>query len=374
MNAGIICELNPPHVGHAKLIADTKNLRRAGGVVAVMSGNFVQRGEAAIYAKHVRAEAAIRLGIDLVLELPVISSLNSAQGFAEAGVALFQATGVVEEIFFGSESADIDAISRAAATLDLPQCEQLTRMGLDSGLSYGAARQAAVRQLLGDAAEVLTAANDMLGAEYIRASAQSGANFKFSCLPRVNGVSATAIRSAIVSGAEPLGIAERFDLQPMTARQHELAMLSRLRAMSADDFGTIRGASDAMAERAAKYASAEPSVEAVAAAIKTKRYAMSRVRRFLMCAALGIRADEPVCAAYIRVLAANETGRGILRDMQSRATLPIITKPAAAKQLSGAAQRMMNLEAAATDFYNLGFDETELRRGGAEWRTSPHMM
>lgn len=109
MNTGIICEFNPFHSGHKYLIDSIKS---DGAVICVMSGNFVQRGEFAIYDKFKRCDKALENGADIVIELPCVYSLMSAEGFANAGVTLLEKTGIVDEIAFGTECDDINKLKK----------------------------------------------------------------------------------------------------------------------------------------------------------------------------------------------------------------------------------------------------------------------
>ena len=157
--AGLIAEFNPFHSGHARLIAQ---MRASGAdcVVAVMSGNFVQRGEPAILSDRRRAETALRCGVDLVLQLPVPYALAGAQRFARAGVTMLAALGCAETLWFGSECGDLALLQRAAALTAQETMQPALRAGLDRGLSFAAAREAAVRSIDPAAADVLQSPNN----------------------------------------------------------------------------------------------------------------------------------------------------------------------------------------------------------------------
>ncbi|MDR0445941.1 MAG: nucleotidyltransferase family protein [Oscillospiraceae bacterium] len=362
---GIICELNPAHAGHAALASSARAAYPGAAVIGVMSPNFVQRGEAAAYPKHTRAARAVEIGIDLVLELPTPFALSSAEAFARAGVALMISTGVVGAIAFGSESGEISTLRAAAAALSTPECEELTREGIKLGLAYGAARQRALDRLF-ESPDILQTPNNMLAVEYIRAARSLGADIEFFTRRREPGISSAAIRRALRESAN--------DAELMLPEMLDAAALSRLRTMTLIDFLQIQGSGDGIAERTAAAAKTAGSLAAAADLIKTKRYAHSRVRRFLLCAALGVRGDLPPAPPYIRPLAANEEGRALLREMKRTARLPIVTQPAAGAGIGEAAARMIEIESAATDLYNLGYPDATRRIGGAEWRTSPVML
>jgi len=157
---------------------------------------------------------------------------------------------------------------------------------------------------------------------------------------------------------------------PVSMKQAEQAILSRLRAIK--DYSDVPGMSEGLEGRFMRYAVSESSVASILSGVKTKRYTMSRLRRILVCAALGIRSHDTLSnPPYARVLAMNETGMMLLGKARKTAKLPVITKPASVYKLSETATRIFELEAAATDMYVLAYTKEEERRGGQEWRRSP---
>ncbi len=164
---GIICEYNPFHNGHLRQLRLARELAGEDcALICLMSGNYVQRGEAAVFSKRVRAEAAVRCGADLVLELPLTVALSSAEGFASGGVRILSALGC-DFLCYGIESDDHNKImTTAKANLD-PAFDSLLRAALESGCSYPAARQRALEAL--GAGEGLSSPNDILAVEYCKA-------------------------------------------------------------------------------------------------------------------------------------------------------------------------------------------------------------
>jgi len=157
---------------------------------------------------------------------------------------------------------------------------------------------------------------------------------------------------------------------PVSIRKAELAVLSRLRAF--DDYFALPGASEGLERRFRRYAMNESSISSILTNVKTKRYTMSRLRRMLMCAVLGIKdADTRTPPPYARVLAMNIKGMKLLKTARKKTKIPVITKPASALKLCESAVRLFDLEAAATDFYVLSYPKEEERIGGQEWRRSP---
>lgn len=155
----------------------------------------------------------------------------------------------------------------------------------------------------------------------------------------------------------------------------ESAILSRLRMLPDGFYEKLPDAAEGLHNRICRAAKEECSIDAILAASKSKRYALSRIRRMVMCAALGITADMAAdTPPYARVLAANECGCALLREMSGRARIPIITKPADVKNYDTDCRRLFELCSSAHDLYVLGYTAQQERRGGADWRTSPKII
>jgi len=357
-------------------------------IVGVMSGNFVQRGDFAIFNKHARAGAAVRCGADLIVELPSPYALSSAEGFARAGVHVLDMLGVCDAISFGSESGDVGALREAAEAIVSPEAEALIREWLGKGLPYASARQRAADAVLGPKSEVFKSPNNLLGIEYLKAINQSESPLLPLTVRRAggdhdgdSGYSASSIRKAVLQGEETWALMPEGAVAackgeiaagrgPVSLKQCELAVLSRLRA--AEGFSALPDATEGLDRRLARCAASEATIEGILEKAKTKRYAMSRLRRMLMCACLGITAgDTREPPPYIRVLAMNGVGMALLGAARKKAEAPIITKPASVHRLSGRAARLFGIESAATDFYALAYQDEAQRRGSQEWRQGP---
>jgi len=168
---GIITEYDPYHKGHAYFLEEAKRLSGADRTIAVMSGAFVQRGEPAMLDKYLRAEAAVRNGVDLVVEMPFAYGATGPENFARGGVRLLSALGVVDTIAFGSESANIEPMKELARALAFESAElsQQITLELAKGITFPAARHAAVETEFGkEAADMLIKPNDILGVEYLK--------------------------------------------------------------------------------------------------------------------------------------------------------------------------------------------------------------
>jgi len=390
---GIVSEYNPFHNGHALHIEESrKTVTRESAVVCVMSGDFVQRGEAAVFSKYARAEAAVHCGADLVLELPLPWSLSSAEAFARGAVGLLGAVNCVDYLSFGSECGDMAVLNSLATALMDPAMDAEIREELKNGGSYAAARQTALARSIGSLADHLESPNNILAVEYLKTIYGQRLRIEPITMQRIGaghdeeGGSASDIRNMLSIGKsikkfvpkESAKIIKRETEQgrgPVFMEALESAILSRFRMMKESDFIDIPDDSEGLGNRLFAAAHEETSLDAILSATKTKRYALSRIRRMCLAAALGIKKGQADgIPPYARVLAANEKGRAVLKLMNEKSEIPLITKPAAVKELSSACRGLFELESAAHDLYVLGFSAKEERRGNADWRTSPQII
>ena len=396
--AGIVTEFNPFHNGHRLLFERTREALGAdSAVVCVMSGDFVQRGEAAVWSKFARAEAAARCGADLVFELPLPWALSSAEGFARGGVGLLASLGVVDCLCFGSECGDTAALERAAEALLSPKLGAELRRELEGGASFAAARQKALAAIAGeDTAKLVGTPNDILAVEYIRAIYELGLDLGFMAVKREGAAhdgpgegkyrSASELRSRLAAGRDCRGFIPEatlavFDRElergrgPVLMEALEPMLLSRLRMLPDEVFPLLPDASEGLGNRLCAAVRDEPTLDGVLSAAKSKRYALSRIRRMCLCACLGIHegaADG--LPPYARLLAATERGRALLREVKDKSRVPVITKPASARLLPREALDIFELGSGARDLYVLAHRATAERRGGTDWRSSPAMV
>ena len=378
--AGIVAEYNPFHRGHAWHIAETR--RRLGGeapVVCVMSGHWVQRGECALADKWLRAALALDRGADLVVELPTPWAMASAESFARGAVSLLAATGVVDVLSFGSETGELAPLEEAAAALDAPEYPEKLRAALGRGLSFPAARQEAA------GAACLSAPNNNLGVEYLRSLRALGSTIRPLTVPRQGAghdgpaaggfASASELRRLFREGRG--GEAAPYLTAPWSGEIADMnyiqrAVLSRLRTMGEGDWAALPdgGGAEGLPARLAKAAREAVSLEDFYTRAKTRRYTHARLRRLALAAFLGLRAAErPAAPPYVRVLGLGGRGRALLRKMKDTCPLPVIVKPAQARELDGPARTLFESEARYTDLYGLCFPAP--RPCGAEWIHSP---
>ena len=397
--AGIVAEYNPFHTGHGHQIARTRAaLGQETGVVAVMSGNWVQQADCAIADKWTRARLALMGGADLVLELPTVWAMSSAESFARGAVEILAASGVVTHLSFGSECGDEDKLRQVAAALDSPEYSAILARGLEQGLPFAVCRQRAAEELLGpELGSLLATPNNNLGVEYIRALNGLGSNICPMTVLREGAahnsisddrprfVSATQVRVGLMCGewetVRPYLVPGSWELLredpaglPRSERV-ERAVLARVRTMTAEEWARLpdSGAAEGLPQRLEKTGRQCTSMEEFFSLAKTRRYTHARLRRLVLWAWLGLTAgDVPEAPPYLRVLGMNGRGRALLREMKEKALLPVLTKPAHARELGEEGLRLFELEARCTDLYDLCFEP--LRPAGREWTAGPVVL
>ncbi len=381
---GIIAEYDPFHTGHAWQIAEIR--RRLGpdcAVVCALGGSWSQRGTPALLDRSVRARQALRGGADLVLELPLPWAIASAEGFARGGVAVLRGSGVVTHLCFGSEEGRLEPLARIAGCLDSPAYPPALRRHLAGGLSFPAARQRAVEELLGPEGALLALPNNNLGVEYLRAA---GGGLTAMTVPRQgaghgqppDGGFASAgylrelLRQGEGSAAQPYllpGTLE--DLGQMAdIRLGERAALERLRRLEPEELAALPDCGEGLSNRLYRAIRQGGGLEDILSRAKTKRYPLSRLRRVLLHAWLGLtREDIPPAPAYLRVLGLNGRGRLLLREMKGRAALPLVIRSTDVRDLPPQAQALFRLEVRAADCWGLCLPQPP--PCGQEWRRGP---
>jgi len=374
---GIVAEYNPYHNGHQYL---TAKCREAGAthVVAVMSGNFVQRGSVAIMDKRARAKAALSDGVDLVLELPVPWAVSTAELFARGGLSVLAGLGCVDSLAFGCETADGELLQKAAEAVCDIKVHDLIKDELEGGITYAAARENAVRKLYGDEiADVISKPNNILAVEYLKAMKSVGTGFNIMPIKR-NGAehdslkengefsSASALRIMLERGDErafefmpgpsvsEFKRLEKVGRAPVAIDDSERAILSRLRMLSAEEIKEAPDVSEGLENRIYNAIQSATSLEELYSIVKTKRYTHSRIRRIITALYLGIAPQDALHKVpYIRVLGFNEQGREILKLAKEKANLPIIMKSSQVYELPEYGKHIFDLECKATNLYNL---------------------
>lgn len=337
MVLGIICEFNPFHDGHKYLIDSVKKSEND-IVICAMSSNFVQRGDFAVYDKYTRAKTALENGADIVIEIPTVFSVQSAQGFAKAGVKILESTGICEAIAFGAECDDVDEL-KAIANKIIEFDEQI-KEELKKGISYPKARQ----NIIGS--PVLEEPNNILAIEYL-----THTKLKPIAIKRIGyghdsddeKYSASQIRKGL-------------DLKEISSMKNcESAILYKLRTMNADDFKNTEDVSEGLENRIESAVKSSSSLDEIYNKIKTKRYTMARIRRIILRSFLSITKEDKSEPLYLHILGFSEKGKLILAKMKKNAVLPIISKYSDIYKLDKPAKNMYEQECKFTDLHSLGF-------------------
>ncbi len=389
MLAGIVCEYNPFHKGHLYQLEKTKQAE-ADAVVCVMSGNFVQRGECAFLDKWTRARAAIQLGADVVIDLPVPWAVSSAESFARGSVALLHNFGV-GTLSFGSECDDKEKLLVAAECVNDENVVLLAKKHMSEGATYPLALSLAVRELYADEiADIISSPNSTLAVEYIRQLLKyEGMDF----LPvkrkgashdsndsEAEYLSASKIRSDIIADDELfsalpeksamlLGAEFESGFAPCLMKNNERGILSSLREMSITELEKYVSDENGLAGRIYEGVRTAFSLDELYEKIKSRNYTHSRVRREVLSAYLkikkGVSAGTP---PYIRILAVSEKGLSLLSEAKKKSALPIVTKHGEMQNLDEKSKYIYELQCSCTDKFAL-FSPT-VRECGLEQKSS----
>jgi len=387
--AGIIVEFNPLHNGHVEHLHQTKRLTQRENIVAVMSGNFVQRGEPAICDKWRRTRMALLAGVDIVIELPVAYVVSGADYFARASVKLLAATGVVDKICFGSESGDLAHIKEAGRVLsqEPEEYKAALQAGLRQGLSFAAARGTALGTVLGEVpAGLLDKPNNGLGIEYCKALWLMGWPMEvFTSFRKSGGPSATAIRKAIwrmqsfaqhdtcclqiKKAADEFLPAYVSEILHDAIEKNEIARLDNYSEIFRYLLLTQQAnMGEGLENRFRKLAYQYSSLTALLDAVKTKRYTYTRLQRAALGVILEMYQDDLAAyeaaggPAYIRILGFRRDAAALLSKMTDQATLPVITYGRAVDKLEGLAASMLAKEFEVGDIYQLAYGGTSRYR------------
>lgn len=355
--SAIICEFNPFHNGHQHIISEMK--KQSDVVVCIMSGCFVQRGAAAITTPYLRAQIAVTAGADLVLELPFPYSASSAESFAEAGVGIAARIGC-DTLFFGSESANIQLLEKAADVTLTPNFADEYAALLKGSLGTTAAYNRAIANILNQP-DLEINANDLLGISYIKAIKKNnypitpsvikrlGDGYNCECVSNSQYPSATALRRLIYLSAE-----DRIALDcildgtmPDAARKMLIAACD----MPADlenvggfihayyrlaDAKTLEGyaeMSGGLAHKVCRVAKETVCYQDFFASLRNKHHTDAHLRRALLFGILGVTREDILRAPeYTTLLASSSRGREFLKSIRKTSQIEIITKPASAPE------------------------------------------
>ena len=384
---GIIAEYNPFHNGHLLHLNKSKEETGAEYSICIMSGNFVQRGNTSIVNKWVKTEMALNSGIDLVLELPTVYSISSAENFAEGAIKLLNSLKIVDTVSFGSENSDIDILNRISGILyeEPKQYVEFLNEELKKGLSFPKARENAILLYLNDQkySNILNQPNNTLAIEYLKALKKYKSHIMPIAIKREKAfynsncivdeyASATAIRNMIVNNQfnDIRKVMPRlaYDLlmQEIENNQYvidiskfEKEILYSIRRLSTADLKKFPEVNEGLENAIKNAANSCNTLAELINIIKSKRYTQTRIQRILLYILLGISKSDIKLSKntmpYIRVLGMNENGKKILSSLSSNANVITSVKSFENSCTDSNLLRMLEIDKFATDVYTLAY-------------------
>lgn len=389
----IIGEYNPFHNGHAYHIQKTKQLTNADYVIAIISGNFVQRGNVSLIDKWSKADMALLNGVDLVIELPTIYSISSAENFANGAIKILNSLKIVDTLSFGSEFCDLDVLEEIAEVLTNEPSEFKTILEheLSKGLSFPKARENALLMYLNDIrkyANVLSSPNNVLGIEYLKALINLKSNLKAITIKRantsynstniINGfASSTAIRKIInnPSSLSKVVPEETFSIISDKIKHGQIIkglvsfekeILYKLRTSPIDYIANLPDVSEGLEFSIKNAANSCNNIMDLISLVKSKRYTQTRIQRILLYALLDITKQDMEYSRkgvpYIRILGMTENGKHLLSEIASNKKLNIITSPK--KFMDNCnnkiVKNLFSKDILASNIYTLGYEYESL--------------
>lgn len=356
----IVAEFNPFHNGHKYIIEQAKKMGFT-HIVAIMSGNFVQRGEPAIFSKRLRAQFALKNGVDLVVEMPCAWALSSAEKYSETGVYLADSLGCVDSLVFGSECGDLEKLVDIVQVIKTEKFSDILQNGLKSGITFAKAREQALTTLVPhvNVSEILSLGNNILGIEYIKAIQNLHSNIEPLTIPRnKNLLSASKIRALIKGNDEqyfkhiPNNL--NFSESAKDIFWGEKGIISVLKSINLEDFANLPDISEGLENKIYKSLCECKDLANLLNLTKSKRYTMSRIKRIILCAYLGIT-NKIQCQKppYIRLLGAADKGLEILNIAKSTAKIPIVSKFSELSSKDDFSKKVFEIECRATDLFGV---------------------
>ena len=389
---GIIAEYNPFHNGHLYHLQKSLQMTHSSYSVAVVSGNFTQRGSTSLVDKWAKAEIAIKNGIDLVLELPLLYSISSAENFAEGAIEILDSLKVVDYLSFGSESGDISTLNMIADILykEPKAYKNILSHELSKGLSFPKARENALLMYLNDIrrfSNVLSSPNNILGIEYLKALKKLKTPITPITIERYNAgyhdtsyngnvASATAIRNIVKNNGWDIlrkvvpentfsTLLENIKVGHVVPdlSVFEKQIIYNLRKMSIQEIAELPDVSEGLENAIKNAANSCNSVVEFLNIIKSKRYTNTRIQRILLYALLGITKKDMALSKkaipYVRVLGFNNKGKYLISEIaKANPKLEIITSVKKYMDTSNNknSKYLLEKDIWATNVYTLGYE------------------
>ena len=382
VTVAIISEYNPFHLGHEYQI---KEIRREFGedtaIIAIMSGNYTQRGDIAVADKFLRARLAVNSGVNLVLELPFPYSVSSAEFFATAGVHIADSLGVVDYLSFGSELGDIDELQKIAKRLASEEYKKalsyMTASEDGANLGYAALAERAYHKVYEEKIDTLLTPNNILALEYLKALHLTKSKIKPHTVKRIGGAyddekitdnsfpSAMAIRELLIkddisafdyipnSAKNDFYSAYRTEF-PTDAEKLSSAVISNLRLNLPVARGQIHDTDGGLYNRLQAKSLDADSIQSLVALSATKKFTTARIKRAVWYTLLGVTSsDVKTVPSYTQVLALDSFGSRVLKNLKGRAKISVITKPSRTELLTDTGLYQKELSDKADSLFQL---------------------
>ncbi|MGM0419372.1 MAG: nucleotidyltransferase [Bacillota bacterium] len=402
---GIIVEYNPFHNGHLYHLRKAIELNPGQPIIAVMSGNFTQRGEPALLDKWLRTQMAVNNGVDLVIELPVISAVRSAEYFAQGAVQVLAATGIINNIVFGSENNKLGLLESAASLFvkEPEEYKQILKEQLKQGTSFPRARTNAVKQILGpETAESVKSPNNILAIEYIKAIKRFDLDITPQAIKRVGSsyhdqqpgendiASATAIRNYIYTDKdkkiwrylpEPsqkiLANALESGRGPVNLKKWQEFCFFLYRQVSPEKLKEVPAGTEDLIRSSLYWRQKTSNYQELTNKLTSKTYPRSRVRRILTQLALNFEQNKfqkftGSIPAYLRVLGLGTEGERLLTQLTKSSSLPVVIQPADYLRepefnTADPLKYQLSLDILASDVYNLLLPAEPYKHGNQDF-------
>lgn len=388
---GIIAEYNPFHNGHLYHINESKKITGSSYTVAIMSGNFTQRGDTALINKWSRAEIALKNGIDLIIELPVLYATSSAENFADGAIKILNSLNIIDYISFGAEIADIQRLKAISEILneEPKKYKSFLSKELQKGQSYPKAREQALNLYLNNDKKylnIISSPNNILGIEYLKALKKYNSNIEPIAIPRLetnhndlnysnNIASSTSIRNLIKD--QKFDIAQKLMpkfsflniiknieighvISDLCVFEHQI--IYKLRSMSTDEISSLPDVTEGLEFLIKKAANSCNNIKDFLTIVKSKRYTSARIQRILLYALLDIYKKDidlsKEITPYIRVIGFNKHGKFLISQIsKANPTLNIITsvKKFVENNSNSCLKIMLYKDIRATDVYTIGY-------------------
>lgn len=388
---GIIAEYNPFHNGHLYHLEKSKELTGSNYSIAIMSGNFTQRGSTSIVNKWEKTKMALLNGFDLVIELPTLYSISSGENFADGAIKILNSLNIVNYLSFGSESQNIKVLDDIAEILynEPAEYKSLLSDEFKKGISFPKARENALLAYLGNPEEysnILSCPNNILGIEYLKALKKNRSSINPICIPRLeseynsndfsnNMASSTAIRTLVKSGKFDIiknlvpsstysimmsDLDNGFVVPDLNVFEKEIIYV--LRKMSVQEIANLPDVSEGLEFNIKNAAFSCNTLDELISLIKSKRYTQTRIQRILLYALLGVTKGDMEIAKntlpYVRILGFNENGKNLVSEIcKNNPNLNVVTsvKKFVDDNSDANLRILIDKDIFATNVYTIGF-------------------